>query len=59
MCYLVTKVGAKTYKTVPIINQMKRLLVAMKAFRLIIVSKNISVKLKYEKKGEIVFEKGC
>ena len=47
------------YKNVPIFNQMNRLLIAIKAFRLIIISKDIRLSLRYDKKSELQFEEGC
>ncbi|MBD1363088.1 hypothetical protein IDJ77_04625 [Mucilaginibacter sp. ZT4R22] len=38
---------------------MKRLSVAVKALRLIIFNKDISLTLRYDKKSELTFEKGC
>lgn len=38
---------------------MKRLLVALNAFRIIIFRKDVSLTLRYNKKNELNFEKGC
>ena len=38
---------------------MKRLIVAVKAFRAIIISKDVSLTLRYGKKNELNFEQGC
>jgi hypothetical protein len=38
---------------------MKRLIVAVKAFRAIMISKDVSLTLKYSDKAELNFEKGC
>ncbi len=38
---------------------MKRLRIAIKAFKLIIFNKDISLLLRYNKENELNFEKGC
>jgi RNA:NAD 2'-phosphotransferase (TPT1/KptA family) len=45
--------------TIHIFNEMKRLTVALKAFALIIFSKDISLTLRHGKKNELQFEQGC
>lgn len=49
----------KTYKSVPIIENMKRLIVAVKAFKAIMMSKDVNLNLRYGKKSVLNFEQGC
>ena len=56
---MVTKFGVKTYKTVPIIKKMKRMILAVKVFRAIMMSRDVSLTLRYGKKNELKFEQGC
>ena len=38
---------------------MKRLIIAVKAFRAIMINKDVSLTLRYGKKNELNFEQGC